>query len=108
MVCVTVWVKPGQGADFLEAARLNRENTRREPGNIRFDVLRGALSENANEAEPFFLFEVYRTAADFAAHQQTGHYFAFRDTVADMMAQPRQGVRYAPAFADSFVPADAA
>ena len=102
MVCVTVLVKPGQGEDFLEAARLNRENTRQEAGNIRFDVLRGTKSENADDPEPFFLFEVYRTAEDFAFHQQTAHYFAFRDSVAGMMAQPRQGVRYAPVFADKF------
>ena len=42
VVCVTITVKPGQGAAFLNAARRNHEETRKEPGNLRFDVLRAA------------------------------------------------------------------
>ena len=40
VVCVTVFVSP-EGVDaFVEATRDNHVNTRQEPGNLRFDVLR--------------------------------------------------------------------
>ncbi len=89
VVCVTVFVKPESRDAFAEATRDNHLNTRREPGNVRFDVLQAEEDPNR-----FFLYEVYRTKDDFAAHQQTPHYLRWRSTVADMMAQPRQGVRH--------------
>lgn len=101
-VAVTVKVKAGQGTAFLEEARKNREGTRQESGNVRFDVLRSATPANEGEVEQFFLWEVYRTPDDFAAHQQTPHYYAFRDNVADMMAEPRVGMRYTPVYADAW------
>jgi autoinducer 2-degrading protein len=102
IVCVTVKVKPGMGDAFLTVAGRNRAETRKEPGNVRFDILRAADTPAAGAVELFFLFEVYKTRADFAAHQQTPHYLAFREEVADMMAEPRQGVHYIPADADPF------
>jgi len=89
VVGVTIWVKPGGEEKFVAAAKANHENTRREPGNLRFDVLK-------HESEPgrFMLYEVYRTADDFAAHQKTAHYLAWKDAVADLMAQPRQGQKH--------------
>jgi autoinducer 2-degrading protein len=102
IVCVTVKVKPGEGDAFLEIVRKNREATRLEPGNIRFDVLRGANPPTEGEPEEFFLFEVYHAHEDFTAHQQTPHYLAFRDAVADLMAEPRRGMHYIPADTDPF------
>lgn len=57
-----------------------------EPGNRRFDVL-----QDPTEPGRFILYEAYATAEDAAAHKQTPHYLAWRDAVADMMAQPRRG-----------------
>ena len=94
VVCVTIKVKPGQEEAFLEAARRNHEATRKEPGNLRFDVLRAANPAAPGEPEQFYLYEVYQAPEDFAAHQQTAHYFAWRDETADMMAEPRQSARY--------------
>jgi autoinducer 2-degrading protein len=96
VVCVTVHVKPDHVDDFVAAILDNARNTRREPGNLRFDVLR-------QEQDParFTLYEVYRTPDDFAAHQKTPHYLTFRDKVADWMAEPRVGVRH-----HSLFPAD--
>ena len=93
VVCVTVFVKP-EGVDaFVEATRDNHENTRREPGNLRFDVLRAE-----DDPTRFFLYEAYRSKDAFAAHQQTPHYLRWREVVAPLMAQPRQGVRYVSLF----------
>ncbi len=102
MYCVMVNVrcKPGTGEAFLAAALKDREGTRLEPGNIRFDVLQGAVPAAPGEVEHFFLLEIYRSQEDFAFHQTTPHYLAFRDEVADMMAEPRQGMKYVPVYSD--------
>ena len=89
VVAVTVWVKPENVEPFKEAILDNARNTRKEPGNVRFDVLQAEEDPNR-----FLLYEVYRTKDDFTKHQQTPHYLRFRDTVAPWMAQPRQGVRH--------------
>lgn len=84
---VHVRVLPDQLDAFLSATRSNHEASVREPGNRRFDVLQ-------DPAEPtrFVLYEAYATPEDAAAHKQTAHYAEWRDTVAGMMAGPRQGV----------------
>jgi len=89
VVAVTVHVKPPFVRQFIEAILDNARNTRREPGNVRFDVLQAEEDPNS-----FLLYEVYRRKEDFAKHQQTEHYLRFKNAVADWMAQPRQGVRY--------------
>jgi quinol monooxygenase YgiN len=40
------------------------------------------------------LVEVYRTPADPGKHKETAHYAKWRDTVAEMMAEPRSSVKY--------------
>lgn len=100
VVWVTVKVKPGMGEAFREEASKNRAETRKEPGNLRFDVLKAAADPTPGEPELYYLYEIYKTPEDFAAHQQTPHYFTFRDNVADMMAEPRVGVRAIPVDAD--------
>lgn len=86
---VHVHVKAAHVDAFIEACRLNHEASVQEPGNLRFDVLQSA-------ADPtyFVLYEAYRSAEDAAAHKQTAHYLIWRETVADWMAEPRQGVPY--------------
>jgi len=93
VVCVRVKVKPERVEEFLSAILDNARGTRQEPGNLRFDVLR----EEA-DATRFFLYEVYRTPEDFAAHQKTLHYLAWRDRVQDWMAEPRVGVKHTSLF----------
>ncbi len=86
---VQVQVKPAHIDDFIAATRLNHEASIHEPGNRRFDVLQSP--ENPGH---FILYEAYASAEATAAHKQTPHYLTWRDTVADWMAEPRQGVRY--------------
>ena len=89
VVAVTVYVKPPHVRQFIEAILDNARNTRKEPGNVRFDVLQAE-----DDPARFLLYEVYRQKDDFAKHQQTEHYLRFKNAVADWMAQPRQGVRH--------------
>ena len=93
VVAVTVFVKPEQVAAFVDATLDNARNTRREPGNVRFDV-----SQAEDDPNRFLLYEVYREKDDFAQHQQTEHYLRWKSTVADWMAQPRVGVKHKPIF----------
>ena len=48
----------------------------------------------------FVLVEAYRTPDDPTEHKKTAHYQTWRDTVADMMAEPRSSVKYANVFPD--------
>lgn len=98
VVCVPVKVLPGQGEAFIELIRGNHEGSRQEPGNLRFDVLRAATPPGEGEPEQFFLYEVYRSPEDFAAHQQTPHYLEWRDAVVPLLAEPRQSTRYVSVF----------
>src|ERR1700678_3888188 len=88
VVSVTIHVRPEQVEEFIEASLDNARNTRLEPGNLRFDVLQG--EENKGQ---FLLYEVYKTKEDFAKHQQTAHYFRWRDAVNPWMAENRTAVK---------------
>lgn len=89
IVHVNVQVKPEFVEAFRQATIENARNSVQEPGIARFDVIQ-------QEGDPtrFVLVEVYRTPDDPARHKQTAHYQTWRDTVADMMAEPRSSVKY--------------
>lgn len=93
VVAVTVFVKHANVQPFIEATLDNARHTRREPGNLRFDVL-----QSEDEPSRFMLYEAYRSKEDFATHQQTGHYLRWKQAVADWMAQPRQGAKHTSIF----------
>ena len=95
IVHVFVHVKPEQVEAFLTATLENARNSIQEPGIARFDVIR-----RQDDPARFLLIEVYRTAEDPAQHKQTPHYQKWRDTVADMMAEPRTSVKYTNIFPD--------
>jgi autoinducer 2-degrading protein len=84
---VHVFVEPDQVEAFIGATRLNHEGSVEEPGNRRFDVL-----QDASQPTKFVLYEAYASEADAKAHKETEHYRRWRETVAPMMAEPRQGV----------------
>ena len=87
--CVNVFVKEEYIRDFIAATVENHENTIKEPGNLRFDVLR-----HNGEPTRFLLYEVYESEDAVAEHKKTSHYLKWRETVADWMAKPREGVSY--------------
>jgi autoinducer 2-degrading protein len=96
VVCVHVHVKEEYVEDFLAASVENGRATIAEPGNLRFDVL-----QRQDDPTRFLLYEVYRDADGMAAHKETPHYAKWRDTVADWMAEPREGVKYQSHFPTS-------
>ncbi len=89
VVHVDVAVVPDQVDAFLDATQENAVASRDEPGVVRFDV----LSDRADPGH-VVLVEIYRDEAAAAAHKETPHYQRWRETVAPMMARPRQATRY--------------
>ena len=95
IVLVHVHVKAGCVDAFREATLANARASRQEPGVARFDVL-----QQADDPARFLLVEVYRSPDDAVRHKESAHYPVWRDTVAEMMAGPRTGVRYVNVYPD--------
>ena len=93
IVLVHVHVKPEFVEAFKRASIENASNSIKEAGIARFDVI-----QQADDPAKFILVEVYKTAEAPAAHKETAHYAHWRDTVAEMMAEPRQGIKYTNIF----------
>ncbi|MCK5691939.1 MAG: antibiotic biosynthesis monooxygenase [Bacteroidales bacterium] len=74
---------------FIQASTENHLESVKEPGNLRFDLLRS----DDNPAR-FVLYEAYENESAATAHKETAHYLKWRETVAPWMAVPREGIRY--------------
>lgn len=95
VVHVFVHVKSDQVEAFQQASLENARNSIQEPGIARFDII-----QQQDDSTRFVLVEVYRTSDDPARHKETTHYQKWRDTVADMMAEPRTSIKYTNVFPD--------
>ena len=93
IVHVFVHVKLEYVEAFKAASIENAQHSVQEPGIARFDVI-----QQADDPTKFVLVEVYRTPDDPARHKETAHYQKWRDTVAEMMAEPRSSIKYANVF----------
>jgi (4S)-4-hydroxy-5-phosphonooxypentane-2,3-dione isomerase len=93
VVHVHVSVQPDRVDEFLAATDRNARASLEEPGVVRFDVLQ-------DQADPthVVLVEVYRDEGAAAAHKETSHYATWRDAVADLMARPRESMKFAAVF----------
>lgn len=95
IVHVFVHVKEDCIEVFRDASLENASNSIQEPGVARFDVL-----QQQDDSTRFVLVEVYRTPDDARRHKETAHYATWRDTVADMMAEPRSALKFDNLFPD--------
>jgi autoinducer 2-degrading protein len=93
IIHVHVRVKPELTEAFQAATIKNAQASLQEPGIARFDVI-----QQLDDPSHFILVEVYRNEAATKAHKETSHYAAWRDTVAPMMAEPRNGVKFTNRF----------
>ena len=97
IVHVYVHVLPQHVQDFKAATLANAMASVNEPGIARFDVV-----QEREDDTRFVLVEAYRNPDAPAAHKETAHYQTWRDTVAPMMASPRQSRKFTNVFpADS-------
>ncbi|UPA24341.1 antibiotic biosynthesis monooxygenase [Shinella oryzae] len=92
---VSINVKPGHTAEFLEAFRINYEGTRQEPGNVRFDVLRNPEDENS-----FTIYEVFTSPEAVDEHRKTAHYQECVRRIDPLLAGPRTKTFYQVEMAD--------
>jgi autoinducer 2-degrading protein len=86
---VHVHVKPEHLQAFIRATKANHLGSVAEPGNVRFDVI-----QSGDDPARFILYEVFKDEESAKAHKETAHYLAWREQVADWMAEPREGVPY--------------
>jgi autoinducer 2-degrading protein len=93
IVHVHVHVKPEFVEAFKQATIENAENSVKEPGVARFDVI-----QQSDDPTRFVLVEVYRNMDAPGAHKETAHYRRWSNAVMRMMAEPRQSVKYANVF----------
>ena len=89
VTCVQIRVRPESVDAFIEASVENHKQSVKEPGNLRFDFVR-----QAGDPSRCMIYEAYESEAAVAAHKETPHYLKWRDTVKDMMAEPRYGIKY--------------
>jgi (4S)-4-hydroxy-5-phosphonooxypentane-2,3-dione isomerase len=89
VTCVYVSVKSREIEAFINATVSNHLESLKEPGNLRFDFI-----QQADDPCRFMIYEAYESDEAAAAHKNTAHYLKWRDTVKELMAEPRQGVRY--------------
>jgi quinol monooxygenase YgiN len=89
VVHVQVHVKPECVEAFKAATIENAQNSVREAGIARFDVV-----QQADDPTRFVLVEAYKTPDAPAKHKETPHYAKWRDAVTPMMAEPRTSVKF--------------
>ena len=87
VVHVHIQVKPEFVQAFIAATLENARHSVEEPGIARFDFF-----QRPDDPTRFVLGEVYRVPEAQVAHRASAHYLRWRDAVADMMAEPRNGM----------------
>lgn len=88
---VYIDVKPECVERFKAASLKNHDGSRREPGNIRFDVL-----QNKDDPTKFTLYEVFADDAALDFHKASDHYKFWAAEAAECMSAPRSKTVYAP------------
>ena len=86
---VNIVVKPENVDQFIEATIENHQQSIKEKGNLRFDVL-----QHRDNPQAFTLYEAYASDEEATAHKTTDHYLKWRKTVESWMAKPRRGIAH--------------
>ena len=89
MIVVRLEVKAERVDDFLKLVSFNAAESRKEPGNLRFDVIR-----SIDNPTLYRLYEVYRDEAAMAAHQATPHYAKWRAEIEALLVTPRLSEKF--------------
>ena len=86
---INIHVKPEAVTPFKTATQDNASHSIQELGVIRFDFY-----QQSDDPYRYVLLEIYKSEEDILRHRETAHYQRWRDTVTDMMAEPRQRITY--------------
>ena len=88
-IIVRIEPKPDKVEAFLELATYDARNSRKEPGCLRFDVLR-VLDNPAK----FAFYEVYKDEEAVKAHRATEHFARWNREIEALQAVPRSSEKY--------------
>ena len=83
MIMVRLEVKPERVDDFLKLVTFNATESRKEPGNLRFDVLQHTMRGNH-----FTVVETWRDQKAFDDHLAAAHTKQYRDEVQPLTGSP--------------------
>jgi autoinducer 2-degrading protein len=97
MIVVRLEVKSERVEDFLKLVSFNAAESRKEPGNLRFDVVR-----SIDNPTLYRLYEVYRDEAAMAAHQTTPHYAKWRAEIEALLVTPRLSEKFISVFPEPY------
>jgi autoinducer 2-degrading protein len=97
MIVVRLEVKPDRIDDFLKLVSFNAGESRKEQGNLRFDVIRSADSPTL-----YRLYEVYHGEAAVRAHQATPHYAKWRAEIEALLVTPRVSEKFISIFPEPY------
>jgi quinol monooxygenase YgiN len=86
---VHMHVKPEAISQFLEISRYNADNSRKEPGIARFDLI-----QQKDDPDQFLFYEVFRSDDAIAKHREAEHYLRWREAIGDLLVEPRHAIRY--------------
>ena len=76
VVQITHHIKPEHVERYIDATLKNAHETRKEPGNVRFDVLKDTSNQWM-----FQLYEVYVDRAAQQSHLASEHFLAWKEAV---------------------------
>lgn len=93
IVLVHIHVKEEYIEAFKAATIENAQRSVLEPGIARFDVV-----QQQDEPTRFMLIEVYKDYEAPTLHKATNHYAKWRDTVINMMVEPRYSIKYSSVY----------
>ncbi len=95
IVQVHIIVKDDRIQEFIDATKENVKKSILETGIVKFDLI-----QQIDDQTKFILYEIYHTEQDSVKHKNTEHYRVWRDKVQNMMAEPRQSIKYLNIFPD--------
>jgi quinol monooxygenase YgiN len=97
VVHIYVQVKPEYIEAFKKISIENAQNSVKEPGIKRFDVL-----QQSDDPTRFVLVEAYTDESGVAQHKQTAHYNKWRQIAEKMIVGERTRVRYTPVWPEKY------
>lgn len=91
VVHINIQVKPEFVEEFKQICVENAQNSVKEPGIKRFDVL-----QQSDDATRFVLVEAYTDENGVAQHKQTAHYNKWRSEAEKMIVGERTRTKFTP------------
>jgi autoinducer 2-degrading protein len=97
VVHINIKIKPEYIEEFKQLCVENAQNSVKEAGIKRFDVL-----QQSDDPTRFVLVEAYFDENGVAQHKQTAHYNKWQKTVENMVVGQRTKTRFVPVWPEKY------